>query len=158
MGPDTKRRPSHLASILFPDPPRQIPGERGLNIALRTAHILTFSILVGGHVFGIPPHRLILYLYLTIGSGACLIGLELYRSCRWIYLGKGLAVILKLTCLIAAGIWWEQRVLFLLLVIVLGSVGSHMPSRLRYYSLLHGRVITDPAPGPLRDSGSRWKQ
>ncbi len=119
---------------------------------------MTFSILLGGHVFGIPAHRLILYLYLTIGSGACLIALELYRSCRWIYLGKGIAVILKLGCLIAAGIWWEQRVLFLLLVVVLGSVGSHMPSRLRYYSVLHGRVITDSPPEDAQDSGSRWKQ
>ncbi len=155
---DTRLQSSHLYSILFPDPPRLVPCERALNIALRTAHLMTLSILLGGHVFGVAPHRLILYLYLTIASGASLIALELYRSCRWIYLGKGVMVILKLGLLIAAGIWWEQRVLFLLLVVVLGSVGSHMPSRLRYYSVLHGRVITDPSPTRLPEAGSRWKQ
>jgi hypothetical protein len=155
---DTRLQTSHLYSILFPDPPRRVPCERGINIILRTAHLMTVGILLGGHVFGVAPHRLILYLYLTIASGSGLIALELYRSCRWIYLGKGVIVILKLCCLIAAGIWWDQRVAFLLLVVVLGSAGSHMPSRLRYYSVLHGRVITDSPRDPLRDSGSSWQQ
>ena len=155
---DTRLQTSHFYSILFPDPPRRVPCERGVNIALRTAHLMTVGILLGGHVFGVAPHRLILYLYLTIASGSSLIALELYRSCRWVYLGKGVIVILKLGFLIAAGIWWEQRVAFLLLVVILGSVGSHMPSRLRYYSVLHGRVITDPAQPQFRDSGSSWKQ
>ncbi len=154
----TKPQTSHLFSLLFPDPPRRVPCEREFNIALRTAHLMTFGILLGGHVFGIAPPRLILYLYLTIASGAGLIALELYRSCRWFYLGKGVIVLLKLGCLIAAGVWWEQRVVFLLLVVLLGSVGSHMPSRLRYYSVLHGRVITDSAQAQLPDSGSLWKQ
>ncbi len=155
---DTAPQLAHLSSLLFPDPPRRVPCERGWNIALRTAHLMTFGILVGGHVFGIAPHRLILYLYLTIASGAGLIAMELYRSCRWLYLGKGILVLLKLGCLVAAGIWWEQRVAFLLLVVVLGSVGSHMPSRFRHYSLLHGRVIDDSSPAKPRDSDSRWRQ
>jgi hypothetical protein len=158
LGVDARLQTSHFYSILFPDPPRRVPCERGINIALRTAHLMTFGILLGGHVFGIAPHRLILYLYLTIASGAGLIALELYRSCRWVYLGKGVVVVLKLCCLIAAGIWWEQRVVFLLLVVILGSVGSHMPSRLRHYSVLHGRVLTDSGQARLPDSGSSWKQ
>ena len=147
---------SQLYTLLFPDLPRRIPCERGINISLRTAHLMTFGILLGGHVFDVAPHRLIPYLYLTIGSGAGLIALELYRSCRWIYLLKGVLVSLKLILLIAASIWWDQRVALLLLVVLLGSVGSHLPARLRYYSVIHGRVLADP---PREGSpASTWRQ
>ena len=149
---------STLLPILFPAMPRHIPGERGINIALRTAHIMTFGILLGGHAFDVPAHRLILFLYLTIASGAGMILLELYSSCRWIYLGKGVTVILKVALVIAAGVWWEQRVMFLLFVVLIGSVGSHMPARFRYYSFLHGRVIEDPPKAPVGTSLSVWRQ
>ena len=149
---------STLSAILFPATPRHIPGERGINIALRTAHITTFGILLGGHAFDVPAHRLILFLYLTIASGAGMILLELYSSCRWIYLGKGVTVILKVALVIAAGVWWEDRVLFLLLVVLIGSVGSHMPARFRYFSLIHGRTILDPPKAAIGSATSLWRQ
>jgi hypothetical protein len=147
---------SEVYTLLFPDPPRRVPGERAINIALRTAHLMTFGILLGGHVFDVAPQRLIPYLYLTIASGAGLIALELYRSCRWVYLLKGVLVGLKLILLVAAGVWWDQRVPLLLLVLLLGSVGSHLPARFRYYSVIHRRVLSDPP----RDGSpaSAWKQ
>ncbi len=144
--------------MLFPATPRRIPGERGINIALRTAHLMTSGLLLGGHAFDVAPHRLILFLYLTIASGVGLAFLELYSSCRWIYLGKGVMVSLKIALLIAAGLWWEQRVMFLLLVVLVGSVGSHMPARFRYYSLLHGRVIAEPAKVLVGAPVSTWQQ
>jgi len=149
---------SALADILFPATIRRVPGERGINIALRTAHLMTSGILLGGHVFDVPAHRLILFLYLTIASGAGLILLDLYSSCRWIYLGKGVTVILKLSLVIAAGVWWEHRVVLLLLVVLIGSVGSHMPARFRYYSLIHGRTILDPPKAAVGARTSLWRQ
>ena len=147
---------SEVYTLLFPDPPRRVPCERGINIALRTAHLMTFGILLGGHVFDVAPHRLIPYLYLTIASGAGLVAVELYRSCRWFYLLKGILVSLKLILLIAAGVWWDQRAALLLFVVLLGSVGSHLPARFRYYSVIHRRVLSDPP----RDGSpaSTWKQ
>jgi hypothetical protein len=149
---------SALADILFPTTIRRVPGERGINIALRTAHLMTSGILLGGHAFDVPAHRLILFLYLTIASGAGLILLDLYSSCRWIYLGKGVTVILKLALVIAAGVWWEHRVVLLLLVVLIGSVGSHMPARFRYYSLIHGRTILDPPKAAIGVTTSTWRQ
>ena len=147
-----------LIEILFPTPPRHIPHERWVNIALRTAHLMTSGILLGGHAFDVAADRLILLLYLTIASGVGLVLLELYTSCRWIYLGKGAMIILKIALLIAAGVWWDQRVVFLLLVVLIGSVGSHMPARFRYYSLIHGRVISDPVKLPIGAPVSTWRQ
>ena len=119
---------------------------------------MTSGLLLGGHAFDVAPHRLIGLLYLTIASGVGLALLELYSSCRWIYLGKGVMVSLKLALLIAAGVWWERRIIFLLLVVLVGSVGSHMPARFRYYSLLHGRVIADPAKVLTGAPISAWRQ
>ena len=147
-----------LSAILFPEPPRHVPGERGINIALRTAHLMTSGILLGGHAFDVPARQLILFLYLTVASGAGLILLELYSSCRWIYLGKGIMVSVKVALVIAAGVWWEHRFVFLLLVVLIGSFGSHMPARLRYYSVVHRRTIIDPPKAPLGVSISAWRQ
>lgn len=149
---------SRLSAILFPATPRHVPYERWINIALRTVHLMTSGLLLGGHAFDVPAHRLVLFLYLAIGSGIGLILLELFISCRWIYLGKGVVVGLKIALLIAAGVWWEQRVVFLLLVVLLGSVGSHMPARLRYYSFVHGRPLVDPSKVAIGVPVSTWRQ
>jgi hypothetical protein len=139
---------SSLSKLLFPSPARSLPGNRGIGIVFRTAHLLATSLLLGGHVFGVEPARLVVCLYATIASGAGLIVLELYRSCDWAYQGMGALVIVKTLMTAAAGIWWEQRVPLLLLVLILGSVGSHMPSRYRHFSLLHGRVLPDHGSKP----------
>jgi len=149
---------SSLQSVLFPAAPRHLPYERGINIALRTVHLMTSGILLGGHAFDASAHRLILFLYLTILSGIGLILLELFTSCRWIYLAKGVMVMVKAALVIAAGLWWDQRVSFLLLVVLIGSIGSHMPARFRYYSFLHGRVIVDPPKAETAAPLSSWRQ
>ena len=126
---------------LCPEPPRVLPYARGISILFRTAHIAAIGILFGGHVFDISHGRLLLWLYLSIVSGAGLIGIELYSSCKWVYQGKGVLVMVKLLLVAAVAVFWEQRVWLLLAALVIGSVGSHMPGRYRYYSLLHRRVI-----------------
>jgi hypothetical protein len=149
---------SRLVPLLFPTTPRRIPLERAINIALRTLHLMTSSVLMGGHVFDVAPSRLIPFLALTIASGVGLMVLELYSSFRWIYLGKGVLVLVKLALLVAAAVWWDRRVLFLFLVVLVACVGSHMPARLRYFSVLHGRVIADsPTPSGER-AGVAWRQ
>ena len=104
-------------------------------------HIAATGILLGGHVFAVPESRLLLLLYLSIASGAGLMAIELYSSFKWIYQGKGILVLIKLVLVTAVAVFWEQRVWLLLLVLIIGSVGSHMPGQFRYYSIRHRRVI-----------------
>lgn len=133
-----------LGRLLFPDPPRRIPAHRGLGIALRTAHLMTFGALLGGHLFEVEPGRLLPFLLVTIASGAGLMALELWATVAWLFMVKGLAVLLKLLLLCAIPFFWERRVLLLLAVIAVASVGSHMPSRFRHHSLVP-RLRSDPA-------------
>jgi hypothetical protein len=48
---------------------------------------------------------------------------------------------LKLVLLASAALFWEFRVAILTLVVIIGTVVSHMPGRYRYYSLLRSRVM-----------------
>jgi hypothetical protein len=80
-------------------------------------------------------------LYSCIMTGIALIAIEAYPSCRWFYQGRGAAVLAKLALICTIPFFWNYRVPIMLAVLVIASVGSHMPSRFRYYSFLHRRVL-----------------
>jgi hypothetical protein len=129
-------------SWVFPERMRFLSGSRVMSIALRTLHLSAFGMLLGGHVFALDAGRLLPYLWLTIGSGLGLIALEIYAvGLYWLVLGKGIMVLVKLALLFLIPFFWEARVLLLLLVVAIASVGSHMPARYRHYSILHWRVM-----------------
>ena len=129
-----------LRKVLCPEPPRVIPAHRLLGVALRTAHMMTFGTLVGGHLFEVDHWRLFPFLVATILSGAGLMALEMASTCAWLFMGKGLAVLAKLLLLASIPLLWEHRVVLLLLTVALASVGAHMPARFRHYSLLSGEI------------------
>ena len=130
-----------IRRLLFPDPVRSLPHARAWNIAFRTAHIAVTGILLGGHFFSVAEERLRTILYLCILTGGCLIVIEAYPSCRWFYQGRGVMALVKLVLLCTIPLLCELRVPILLAVLVIASVGSHMPSRFRYYSFVHRRVL-----------------
>ncbi|MFQ5803434.1 MAG: hypothetical protein ACE5JQ_11125 [Candidatus Methylomirabilales bacterium] len=138
-----------LRQWFLPEQVRFLPGARAWSITFRTVHLAAFGLLLGGHAFAADPEQLLPYLWLTILSGIGLIALEVYtHGLYWLFLGKGIMVLVKLCLLLAVPFFWEQRVALLLLVVGIASVGSHMPARFRHYSFLHGRVIE--AGEPLR--------
>lgn len=114
---------------------------REWNIFFRTIHILSFSILFGGHYFTVPETQLLPFFYVTIASGLGLI----LTSCRldryWPVQIAGLSVLLKLVILFLVFFYWEYRVPLYIVVIILATVGSHAGSTIRHYSVLHRRVL-----------------
>ena len=129
---------------LAPEPARTFRLERAWSIALRTAHIIAFSVVLGGYFWGIEPVRLRPAFVLTILTGFGLAGLELYKSLHWLFLGKGLVVLVKLVLLAWLPFAGDAALPLLLAVVVLASVGAHMPSRYRHYSVLLRRVVRLP--------------
>jgi hypothetical protein len=126
-----------LARVLLPDPPRRLPYARAWNVGARTVHLAAVGILLGGHVFGVEPERLLPWLWLAIASGGVLVAVELYSTFDWLTQGAGLFVIAKLAVLLAVPALWSWRVPLLFLVVGLAGVGSHMPGRYRHYSIVH---------------------
>jgi hypothetical protein len=125
---------------------------RALNIAVRTAHIAVMGILVGGHAFDIDRERLHLVLWLTLGTGIALAAIEAGPRLHWFHQGRGLLTIAKGVLLFAVPLAWDYRLPILVIVVVIASVGSHMPARYRYYSVIYREVIPDTSgPGTGRE-------
>jgi hypothetical protein len=120
---------------------------RALNIAFRTAHLAAMGILLGGHAFDVDHEKLHLVLWLTIGTGVALSAIESGPRLLWFHQGRGLLTMAKVILLFAVPLVWDYRLPILLVVVVIASVGSHMPARYRYYSVIYREVIPD-ASGP----------
>jgi hypothetical protein len=118
---------------------RPLTHARFWNIAVRTIHIAATGALFGGHCFGVDADQLRPWLYSVIASGAALAFLEAYPTFRWWHEVRAAMVLGKLLLLCSVPWFWAYRVPILVAVIALGSVGSHMPRRFRYYSLLERR-------------------
>jgi hypothetical protein len=127
--------------------PRAVPGERALRTTLRTAHIVAFSTLYGGHLYGVAPERMVPALIATLATGAAFACLEVYRTPSWLIQMRGLATAAKLALVTSVALFWDWRVLILTLVIAIGVVTSHMPGRYRYYSVLYGRIVDHGGKG-----------
>jgi predicted alpha/beta hydrolase len=127
--------------------PRPFPGVRPLRTTLRTAHLIAFGTLYGGHVYGLPAARLWPALLATVGTGAALMGLEVYRLPLWLFQLRGVATLVKIVLVAAVALCWTCSVWLLTAAIIIGSVAAHMPGRYRYYSVVHGRVIGEQESG-----------
>jgi len=127
-----------------------LTSARAWNITARTAHLAAMGVLLGGHAFDLPREGLFGGLWATVLSGLVLAALEAEGRFTWFHQGRGLMTLAKLALLFAVPFLWERwgwRLAVLLAVVSLGSVGSHMPARFRYYSVLRGEVIR-PGSGP----------
>jgi hypothetical protein len=138
---------------------RVLLSVRAWNITMRTAHIAAMGVLLGGHAFDVPRSRLLLALWLTIGTGVVLAALEAGPRLVWFHQGRGLMTIAKLVLVALVPAFWPYRLPILLAVVALGSVGSHMPARFRYYSVLYRQVTPDRCgPGGSQMAGELDKE
>jgi len=120
---------------------------RALRTTLRTTHLIAFGALYGGHVYAVSAERLVPALVATVASGAALVCLEIYRTPLWLVQMRGLATLVKIALVTAVALAWDARLWLLTTAIIVGGVASHMPSRFRYYSVVHGRIIGDQERG-----------
>lgn len=127
-------------TLLFPEPERSIPGERQLRTVLRTVHIASMAVLLGGHFFDVATAHLQGALIWTVASGGLIVLLELYGTLNWLFEVRGLVTVLKVVLVCLVPVFWEQRVWLLMIVLAIGSLSSHTTAEIRYYSILTGRL------------------
>ena len=113
---------------------------RVLDIVLRAAHVLVISALFGGVVFRVPAAQLLPWRILAAASGIALIASEVLHSIHWPYQGRGVMVYVHAGLFILASLRPGLAPACLAAAIIVGMLGSHMPKRLRHWSLLHRRV------------------
>ena len=125
-------------AILTPQVGRAIPYARYWNILFRTLHLAAISLLVGGHAFGASAGQLRPLLYGAIVTGVGMAVVDAYPSFQFLHQCWGVFLLLKLAMLCIIPFAWSYRLPILIAVIVIGSVGSHMPKKFRHYSLIYG--------------------
>lgn len=137
-----------LRSILFPDPPRELPFRRGLKVSLRAAHVLCAGITTGAFVLGVADDARRAWLTATIASGTAILLLDLHESAAFLVQVRGLVLALKLGLLALALSWPAAAPWLLGGLIVLSVLSSHAPSRVRYFVLLgRGRIAPSRSKG-----------
>ena len=139
---------SKYFSCLFPAYPRDFPYRRSVRILFRTAHILAAGVLLGGYIFNQPSTILEPWLWGTVISGLLILATDIHASLAVIFEVRGIVILIKTILLFLATIFWENRVLFLILALVIGAVSSHMPKRYRHQLLFfQKKIIPDQRGG-----------
>ncbi len=132
---------SGYPGFLFPPHSRFFPGQRWVNISLRTLHLIGLSgtgygFFIGGHELNWEA-----FLLLTIFSGAAMTLISIWSNGIWLLQLRGQAIILKLALLGLTLILPAWRAVLFISVLVISGLISHAPGNVRYYSILYGRRI-----------------
>lgn len=81
------------------------------------------------------------YLWLTIISGIVLVVFEAYSGWVWFVQLRGVSLYVKLLLLLYMHRHPELSIPCLIAVIIISGFMAHAPSWIRYYSLLHKKVV-----------------
>lgn len=136
---ESEFQPEKLQRDSRPDPPISYPDlQRWLNIAVRTSHIAVAAVFFGGSLLGVPFVGLSPWFCLSMATGGILLALEWLHDRRWPHRGKGLLVHFHLALCLLLHLLPAFTVPLLWLILVSGSIGSHMPRRFRHWSILEG--------------------
>lgn len=122
-----------LQAVLFPVEPRKLPWGRPIQVGLRTLHIITMGLVLGGIAMGGTHDRLLPWILATVLSGALLLGVDLWKSCDFLLQGAGLAVLLKLVLLGFGNLFPAARLEWYVAATAVASIGSHMSSAWRHF-------------------------
>jgi hypothetical protein len=109
---------------------------RWVSVLLRTAHVAAMGVILGGVFLGAGQGELRAAIWVTLASGALMMLLDILKDPKVLLQGSGLFVLAKLA-LLAVGFFVQpdQRFGWYLAAAVVASVGSHMPGRLRHFSV-----------------------
>ncbi len=111
-------------------------------MALRTLHIVAMAVVLGGLAFRVPDAGYRVPFLLAAASGVLLLAIELGRSGVFLYQGAGVATLVKLALLGLGHHLPNHRYALFLAATVVASVGSHMSSAWRHWSILDRKVLT----------------
>lgn len=129
---------SNWRYILFPPKPRTFPGERWLDIVMRSIHLVGVAGISGGFLFDLPEAQYLPFWYLATGAGSLLVLLYVWTSGKWLLQVKGMVVIFKLLLLSLAILQPQWRAELFVLIILISGLVAHAPGHVRGYSPFAG--------------------
>jgi hypothetical protein len=112
------------------------PGyQRAIEVALRSVHIVSMALVLGGIGMGGTRETLLGPIVATVATGLLLLAACVRWGCLTFTQGAGWTLILKLGLLGLGNIFEGARLPLYAAATIVTSVGSHMPSTWRHYSL-----------------------
>ena len=130
-----------LRPLLFPDPPRDFRGRRGVKTGLRALHVLCAALLLGATVYAAAASERERALDLVIASGAALVLLELARTATFLLQVRGAVLVLKIGAVVLFTALDRGQVALLAAILVVSVLISHAPASIRHRMLVGGGHI-----------------
>lgn len=120
---------------------RAKPGwQRAVEVGLRSVHIASMGLVLGGIPFGGTRQTLLVPIAVTVGSGLLLLATSVAWGCLSLGQGAGWAFLLKMALLGLGNLFEPARLPLYLVAAMASSVGSHMPSGWRHFTLRQARA------------------
>jgi hypothetical protein len=121
-----------IKTILFPAEPRSFFLRRSIQMLARTLHLFCAGILIGAYLFSQPKETLDTWVLATVASGLFLLLMDLHASVIYLFEGRGLAVLTKITLTSLISFFPQYTLSLLLTIFSIGSFSSHAPRRYRH--------------------------
>jgi hypothetical protein len=121
-----------IKTILFPAEPRSFFLRRSIQILARTLHLFCAGVLIGAYLFAQPKETLDTWVLATVASGLFLLLMDLHASVIYLFEGRGLAVLAKITLTSLISFFPQYTLSLLLTIFSIGSFSSHAPRRYRH--------------------------
>lgn len=122
-------------------PQRARPGwQRAVEVGLRSVHVVSMGLVLGGIPFGGTRETLLVPIVLTVASGLLLLATSVTWGCLSLGQGAGWAFLLKMALLGLGNLVEPARLPLYLLAVMVSSTGSHMPSSWRHFTLRQARA------------------
>lgn len=116
------------------------PGARLVALVLRTAHLFTMAVFVGGVWLAAGDEAVRPWRDGAVLSGVALLATEASHSRSWLLQVRGLAALLHVASLALLAVGGLDRTATALAVVV-GAAGSHAPKAIRKWSVRHRAVV-----------------
>ena len=131
-----------ILKALFPKNYREFKHKRLLIVLLRTAHIICFSILVGGFFFHQDKTQLSPWFLGVMLSGMSMFLVDMYGSCIILFEIRGISILMKLLLLsLIPLLSSNNQIILLMLIIVLSSYISHTTGKIRHRNILSSKTL-----------------
>ena len=108
---------------------------RAIEVGTRSLHLVSMGLVLGGILSGGTLRTLLWPVIATLLTGGLLLLTTMRSGCLHLSRGAGLAVLLKLLLLGLGNLFKGARLECYVLATIVASVGSHMPSSFRHYTL-----------------------
>lgn len=133
--PNPQCTPGEPAGLPAARPDRLAGARRAIEVGLRSVHLVSMGLVLGGILQGGTWATLRGPIIATLMTGGLLLGVCMRWGCLALGRGAGWAVLAKLGLLGLGNLFEGARLECYAAATIVASVGSHMPSSWRHFTL-----------------------